>query len=72
MSKLRSKIKEQHAVAAVYVISLFMASMDGQIVNVALADAGSAVSRADVICAVGRHWISAQSCGLHPGFRVVR
>ncbi len=37
MLNLQSKIKEQHAVAAVYVISLFMASMDGQIVNVALA-----------------------------------
>lgn len=33
----RPKIKDEHAVAAVYVISLFMASMDGQIVNVALA-----------------------------------
>lgn len=37
MLRLQSRIKEQHAVAAVYVISLFMASMDGQIVNVALA-----------------------------------
>jgi EmrB/QacA subfamily drug resistance transporter len=37
MINLRSKIKEQHAVAVVYVISFFMASMDGQIVYVALA-----------------------------------
>ncbi len=37
MVDLHSKIKEQHAVAVVYVVSFFMASMDGQIVNVALA-----------------------------------
>lgn len=37
MTRLRSKIKQQHVVAVVYVTSLFMASMDGQIVNVALA-----------------------------------
>jgi len=33
----RLSVKDEHAVAVVYVISLFMASMDGQIVNVALA-----------------------------------
>jgi EmrB/QacA subfamily drug resistance transporter len=37
MINLRSKIKEEHAVAIVYVVSLFMASMDSNIVNVALA-----------------------------------
>ncbi len=36
MTKFGRRVKEQHAVAVVYVVALFMASMDGQIVNVAL------------------------------------
>jgi EmrB/QacA subfamily drug resistance transporter len=33
---IRWRLKEEHAIAVVYVVSLFMASMDSQIVNVAL------------------------------------